>query len=131
MNENKEPTDLDRDAAQLFNVEPGVRAALDGSPGWWRLHDAMSGFVAGVWMADMPTAIDTDDRATLGVLEGQVLDAIGDRFAHPWHSEEGWTLRLEKPNEALHKLKVTVWHPARGALFVAIMRALKAGEVSL
>ena len=94
MNENKEPTDLDRDAAQLFNVEPGVRAALD-------------------------------------VLEGQVLDAIGDRFAHPWHSEEGWTLRLEKPNEALHKLKVTVWHPARGALFVAIMRALKAGEVSL
>lgn len=135
-----EPTDIDREAASLFRLTPGMRA-------WWPVDVEIDDMFFGVPSlarlcndrlidpsSETPVAIDTDDPATVGCMLAQVEQAAnhtlsevadnGEDHRRPErrHAVMVWSARANcERHEAAHG-------PTRGAALVAAMRKLKNGE---
>ena len=105
-----EPTDLDREAAALFDANAGgLRSWLEGI-GWCRVANETQ---AGAVYAD---AIDTDDPATVGCMLVQVEAAEGEGLpVDVYCLTRGW----------FGTSCVGGGGPTRGAALVAAMRELK------
>lgn len=141
------PTDLDREAARLFNAVPRMRAwfaepgadaractVLDvstlpgewdpGKPRRWVAWEALAG-ACGWVRAEWLTALDTDDGPTQGAMLAQVETAAGadcpGAYLHPW--SDGWAVRR---GTALRRYA----GPTKGAALVAAKRALAASETA-
>ncbi len=141
------PTDIDREAARVFQPAPGMRGILDyrAFGGMWvRVKTVTPSLVSGwydafpgEWHANAPefsrfAAFDTDDPATVGCMLAQV------RVAHPSRSVSVVDRRHTLPGEDDRRFQVLVHHggthttaagPTCGAALVAAMRALK-GETA-
>lgn len=128
-----EPTDLDRQAAQLFTAAPGMRV-WNSEGGWGRLAEAVwAGAVLAHWtfdsMADHGAridAIDTDDPPTQGAMLAQVREADGGPmgFIRP-HRENPWS--GDPPEFAYSQSDGMARHfgPTTGAALVTAMREIK------
>lgn len=150
------PTDLDREAARLFNAVPRMRAwfaepgadaractVLDvstlpgewdpGKPRRWVAWEGCNG-ACGWVRAEWLTALDTDDGPTQGAMLAQVESAAGADCAvtHGTMVEPAgelkWKVRMAKGFD-LHVLG-NVFGPTRGAALVAAKRALAAAETA-
>lgn len=120
------PTELDREAARLFNANcRGLRAYLSGI-GWCVVSVVRDSFSV---EAD---AIDTDDPATVGCMLAQVEQSrpgfavsIIDRLATlPDEPDRRFAvLMANKPG-----VQEMVTGPTRGAALFAAMRALKSAK---
>ena len=142
------PTDLDREAARLFNAVPRMRAwfaepgadaractVLDvstlpgewdpGKPRRWVAWEALAG-ACGWVRAEWLTALDTDDGPTQGAMLAQVETAAGepvDLWAHSRHAEVEY--EVDRYDGA-----TLGSGPTRGAALVAAKRALAADETA-
>lgn len=137
-----QPTDIDREAAQLFTVARGVRAWVaepgadacactvlelstpdsewdPGHPRTWVAWEGRGGACGWVRLAYV-AALDTDDPATTGVMEAAIIAALGgmpDIWGVHYHCDGGWVVELDDS----HYCGAT-----KGAALVAAMRTLRA-----
>ena len=124
-----EPTDIDREAAGLFNAAPGMRVVYVSSVNgrrkleWCRVRDGASGVYGA------PDALDTDDPATVGCMLAQV-DSLAEgcgvtiadrRRTIPGDSERRFMVVIDHAEGH----QTTATGPSRGAALVAAMRKLK------
>ena len=111
-----EPTDIDREAAQLFVAAPGMRVAYASHVNgrekfeWCRVRDGARGVYG------TPYAIDTDDPATVGCIHVQVEQAEGLGMTVEVYSLPGGWFGTGCPGEGGR---------TRGAALVSAMRAIK------
>lgn len=142
------PTDIDREAAQLFVAAPGMRVQVDAQDDalvridWCRV--AESTWAGGLLLHRLSSsqalascvdivAIDTDDPATVGCMLAQVEQAAnhtlsevadnGDDHRRPErrHAVMVWSAHKNcERHEAAHG-------PTRGAALVAAMRQIRRG----
>lgn len=128
-----EPTDIDREAALLFVLAPGMRASysrrgllgwgwlIDTDEGLWLFCENWPGFTVDSVDID---ALDTDDPATVGCMLSQVEDAAAARVDLVWQwSGKGvveWRAQWQRDDD------IGVGHsgPTRGAALVAAMRSI-------
>ncbi len=131
-----QPTDIDREAASLFEPAPGMRVAYRSifhgraKMEWCRVRDGRNCIYGGV------DGIDTDDPATVGCMLAQVEERGGGVI---W-TQPHW--RVSIPDDAPYHGKTTAtiigrsWSvmtidgvvgdgPTEGAALVAVMRKLK------
>lgn len=124
-----EPTDIDREAAGLFNAAPGMRVVYVSSVNgrrkleWCRVRDGANGVYGA------PHALDTDDPATVGCMLAQVeasAPGLAVSVADRWHNLPGDSDRrfLVLVDHA-EGHQTTATGPTRGATLVAAMRKLK------
>jgi hypothetical protein len=124
------PTDIDREAATLFALVPGVQVWLDRSlphedswgDGVWVRSEG------GQWFNDA-AAIDTDDPATVGCMSAQVDAKYGGPCMVACGSDVdrsgplAWAVRAWTGRD-LNGIMFTPFGHTRGAALVAAMRAL-------
>ena len=134
-----EPTDIDREAARLFNPAPGMRVILaDRLFGglWARVATASPSLISGcyeagcdTWDASIPfvqlSAVDTDDPATVGAMLAQLRAAVpgfGCDMAHvrpmPTSAE------MNRMAVIIRRMVPTYCGATEGAALVGAMRAL-------
>jgi len=120
-----EPIDIDREAASLFRLTPGMRV-------WWpvdvEIDDMLYGVpsLARLWSdrlsdpsSETPVAIDTDDPATVGCMHVQVEEAEGlGMTVEVYRVGNGWFSTDCRGDGG----------PTRGAALVAAMRKFKEGQ---
>ena len=125
-----EPTDIDREAALLFVLAPGMRASysrrgllgwgwlIDTDEGLWLFCENWPGFTVDSVDID---ALDTDDPATVGCMLAQVEDAAG--------TDDVSVEKLRPYGRGFAVfIRGSYSHapgPTKGAALVAAMRALK------
>ncbi len=120
-----EPTDIDREAAEIFTPAPGMR--VRGQPGKWgrvlerdgdHVSIAYEGGFGGraIEPAASVECIDVDDMATVGAMLAQVDEATGPGDAVDLYFEPGWGWRTAQDMPAGD------W---RGDALVLTMRELK------
>ncbi len=129
-----EATDIDREAASLFDAEPGMRVFHDlcgfgrvlthVSDEYYMVHwDKQPGAEARI------IAFDTDDPATVGVMLAQIeYEVVGDGVAvtdvmisHPGDAVRSYAIGIDRLNGE----RDTETGPTRGAALVAVMRKLR------
>lgn len=130
-----ESTDLDREAAQLFTLAPGMRVFVTRAR-WLETgriitsDDAEYRVVcesnASALLSTRPDALDADDPATVGAMLAQVEEAAGTRVDLVWAWRDPGVVDY-----------VVQWRgdtdlgesgPTRGAALVAAMRELRRFE---
>jgi hypothetical protein len=140
------PTDIDRQAAELFAAAPRMRAwftepgadaractVLDvstlpgewdpGKPRLWVAWEAPAG-ACGWVRAEWLTALDVDDGPTQGAMEADIIAALGgipDIWGVHYHCDGGWVVELNDSH---------YYGPTKGAALVAAKRALAAPETA-
>lgn len=141
------PTDIDREAAQLFVAAPGMRVQVDAQDDalvridWCRV--AESTWAGGLLLHRLSSsqalascvdivAIDTDDPATVGVMLAQVeakkheILSAGDRT--PVDARWVWTGPHVLGFEVVFEEDELLGEgPTRGAALVAAMRQIRRG----
>jgi len=136
-----QPTDLDREASQLFKLAPRMRAWFaepgapecactvleigtpetewdQGHPRAWVAWEGLGGACGWVRVAHV-TAIDADDPATAGTMESAIIESLGgmpDIWGVHYHCDGGWVVEVNDSH---------YYGDTKGAALVAAMRELK------
>lgn len=118
-----EPTDLDREAAELFTFERGMRVlwrTLGGNVAWGSPDQIGAG---------RPLAIDADDSKTKGIMFAQLEQAAGAELEinRNWAGSNpgGARIRFRLGPDGHWPGSVIGQGASLGAALVAAMRALK------